>query len=241
MADVHTARVRSTRSPRVTVVELSDPDRKNVLDDAMIDALHRALDAADEREVLVLRASGEGFSVGRPHSPGGHPNGPQAARRVLEELVRLNLRLLRWKAPTLAAVRGFAHGAALGLLQQCDVVVAARGARFSFPEATYNLPPGLVVSYLRRFVNEKSARYLVMTGESVDAERAREMGLLSLVVENGELDASAARLAEAFASRLEAEIALKESLVEMTPWPGDVEASMQQGVAAVFRWASRPK
>jgi methylglutaconyl-CoA hydratase len=241
MSEVSTARVRSTRSPGVTFVQLANPERKNVLDDAAIEELHAALDAADEREVLVFRGEGDGFSVGRPHSPGGHPKGPEAARRALEELVRLNLRVLRWKAPTVGVVHGFAHGAALGLLQQCDLVVATRDALFSFPEATYNLPPSLVVSYLRRFVNEKPARYLVMTGETVDAERAREMGLVSVVVEPQELDAVASRLVEGLAMRLEAEIALKESLVAMTPWTGDVEDAMQRGVQAVFRWASRPK
>jgi enoyl-CoA hydratase/carnithine racemase len=80
-----------------------------------------------------------------------------------------------------------------------------------------------------------------MTGETVDAERAREMGLVSVVVEPQELDAVASRLVEGLAMRLEAEIALKESLVAMTPWTGDVEDAMQRGVQAVFRWASRPK
>jgi enoyl-CoA hydratase/carnithine racemase len=103
------------------------------------------------------------------------------------------------------------------------------------------LPPSLVVSYLRRFVNEKSARYLVMTGEAVDAERAREMGLVSLVVEPHERDLVASQLIDGLAKRLEAEIALKESLAAMTPWAGDVEDAMQRGVQAVFRWASRPK
>jgi enoyl-CoA hydratase/carnithine racemase len=241
MADVSTARVRSVRAPGVTFVELADPERKNVLDDSAIADLHAALDAANPREVLVLRGAGDGFSVGRPHAPGGHPKGPEAARRALEEVVRLNLRVLRWEAPTLAVVQGFAHGAALGLVQQCDVAIASSDARFSFPEATYNLPPGLVASYLRRFVNEKSARFLVMTGEEVDADRAREMGLISQVVERGALDATATRITDAFVARLEAEIALKASLAALTPWFGDVEDAMHQGLQAVIRWASRPK
>ncbi|MDB5095488.1 MAG: enoyl-CoA hydratase/isomerase [Candidatus Eremiobacteraeota bacterium] len=241
MDDVSTARVRSVHASGVTFVELADPERKNVLDDSAIADLHAALDAANPREVLVLRGAGDGFSVGRPHAPGGHPKGPEAARRALEEVVRLNLRVLRWEAPTLAVVQGFAHGAALGLVQQCDVAVASSDARFSFPEATYNLPPGLVASYLRRFVNEKSARFLVMTGEEVDAERAREMGLISQVVERGALDDTATRITDAFVARLEAEIALKASLAALTPWFGDIEDAMHQGLQAVVRWASRPK
>jgi enoyl-CoA hydratase/carnithine racemase len=241
MANVSTGRIRSVHAPGVTFLEFADPERKNVLDDNAIADMHAALDAANAREVLVLRGAGDGFSVGRPHAPGGHPKGPEAARQALEEVVRLNLRVLRWEAPTLAIVHGFAHGAALGLVQQFDVAIASSDARFSFPEMTYNLPPGLVASYLRRFVNEKSARFLVMTGEEVDAERAREMGLISKVVERSALDDAATRMTDAFVLRLEAEIALKASLAALTPWPGHVEDAMQHGLHAVIRWASRPK
>ena len=79
-------------------------------------------------------------------------------------------------------MHGFANGAALGLLQHMDIVIAATGTTFSFPEITYNLPPSLVASYLGQKVHEKATRYLVMTGNEIDAARALEMGLISTVV-----------------------------------------------------------
>jgi enoyl-CoA hydratase len=241
MSDTTTARLKIKQTDAATILAFANADQKNVMDDAMIAELHAALDAADERKILVFRGTGDGFSSGRPHSSGGHPGGPEAARKSLGDIVRMNARVAHWKAPTLALVHGYAHGAALGLTQQCDIVLAEAGTVFSFPEITYNLPPGLVVSYLRRCVNEKAARYLVMTGEQVDAARALEMGLISTVVAPGTLKSAGEKLVGELAGRIEAEIWLKESLAKFTPWTADLDALMEQGVGTVFAWSARNK
>jgi enoyl-CoA hydratase/carnithine racemase len=241
MSETATSKLTVTQTEGATIVEFADPANKNVFDDAMIGQLHAALDASDERKVLALRGAGDGFSCGRPHSSGGHPGGPEAARKALGDVVRMNSRLAKWKAPTVALVHGFAHGAALGLIQQCDLVLAEAGTVVSFPEITYNLPPGLVASYLRRCVHEKAARWLVMTGEAVDAERALEMGLISKVVAKGTLGKAGDELIASMAGRLEAEIWLKEGIAKFNPWPGEIDSLMQQGVETVFAWGARNK
>lgn len=229
------------RSETATIVRFDAEDNRNRLDDDMVDELHAALDGADANAILAFRGNGEGFSAGRPHSPGGHPNGPQAAKRALAELVRLNLRIAAWPAPTLGIVHGYANGAALGLLQHMDIVVAAAGTRFSFPEITYNLPPSLVASYLGRKIGEKATRYLVMTGEEVGAERALAIGLISSVVAAAELDAEGKRLLAHLGERLEAEIAMKTTLLEFAPYAAELKDDMERGVGAVVRWTQRPK
>ncbi len=229
------------RRAGATIVRLDQPENRNRLDDAMIASLHAVLDECDPAQLLVLRGNGDGFSAGRPHSAGGHPDGPAAARRALDEVVRLNLRISQWTAPTLAFVHGYANGAALGILQHVDVVIAAHGTRLSFPEITYHLPPGLVASYLRRFVSEKAARYLVMTGDEVGAERGAELGLVSAVVAAEQLDAEAERLITHFTERLEAEIALKATLASLSPITADLHDAMQRGLADVIAFARRPK
>ena len=126
--------------------------------------------------ILAFKGNGDGFSAGRPHSPGGHPDGPEAAKHALSELVRLNLRIAQWPAPDASASCTVSQTARRsGLLQHMDIVIAATGTMFSFPEITYNLPPSLVASYLGQKVHEKATRYLVMTGKEVDADaRARD-------------------------------------------------------------------
>jgi enoyl-CoA hydratase/carnithine racemase len=207
----------------------------------MVDELHAALDGADPNAILAFRGNGDGFSAGRPHSPGGHPDGPAAAAHALDELVRLNLRIAQWPGPTAGFIHGYANGAALGLLQHMDIVVAAHGTRCSFPEITYNLPPSLVASYLGRKIGEKATRYLVMTGDEIDAERALAMGLISTVVAADALDAEATRLLAHLGGRLEAEIAMKVTLAEFSTYATDLKPDMERGVGAVMRWARRPK
>jgi enoyl-CoA hydratase/carnithine racemase len=229
------------RSDTATIIRFNATENRNRLDDDMVDELHVALDGADPKAILAFQGNGDGFSAGRPHSPGGHPNGPEAAKHALAELVRLNLRIAAWAAPAVGFVHGYANGAALGLLQHMDIVVASAGARFSFPEITYNLPPSLVASYLGRKIGEKATRYLVMTGDEVDADRALAMGLISSVVPAGGLDSEAKRLLGLLGERLEAEVAMKETLLEFTPYAPELKADMERGVGAVVRWTRRPK
>lgn len=236
-----TSHLTVERTEHGSIITFDDPANKNRLADAMVDELHAALDGADPNGMLVFGGNGDGFSAGRPHSPGGHPDGPAAAKRALSELVRLNVRVASWAAPTLGSVHGYANGAALGLLQHMDIVVAAAGTRFSFPEITYNLPPSLVASYLGRKVGEKATRLLVMTGEEVEAERALAMGLISAVVDPGALAAETQRLAAHLGARLEAEIEMKKAIAEFSAGADALGDDMQRGLAAVVRWTSRPK
>jgi enoyl-CoA hydratase/carnithine racemase len=229
------------RTEFATIVRFNDPENKNRLNDAMVDELHAALDGADPNAILAFKGNGDGFSAGRPHSPGGHPSGPEAAKHALSELVRLNLRIAQWAGPTVGFVHGFANGAALGLLQHMDIVVAAAGTRFSFPEITYHLPPSLVASYLGRKVDEKVTRYLVMTGQEVDADRALAMGLISDVVAAEALNDEALRLLAHLGERLEAERAMKVTLAEFSTYANQLGPDMERGVGAVMRWARRPK
>jgi len=231
--------VRAVRDDNVCTLVLCNSAERNVLNDAAIAAMHAALDVAGDTTTLVLRGEGDGFSRRRPHSPGGHPGGPEAARRALDEVARLNLRLLRWRAPTIAVVHGFAYGAAFGIVSQCDIAIAAESAEFSFPEITYNLPPALVASYLRRFTSEKAARYLIMTGRAISATRAREMGLVSVVVPDAALDQEAGTIVSECAQRAAAEAFIKDALTQFDPWSRDAESLMADGVAAVGRWAKQ--
>lgn len=102
--------------------------------------------------------------------------------------------------PTVAAVHGVVFGGGLELALTCDVIVADRSARFCFPELRLGLVPGFGgVPRLNRDLGNAVVRDLLLTGRSLRATRAHEVGLVSQVVARGEAPAVARRTAEQMA------------------------------------------
>jgi enoyl-CoA hydratase len=98
---------------------------------------------------------------------------------------------------TIAAVSGVCFGGGLELMLTCDVVVADKSARFAFPELRLGLIPGFGgIPRLRRDVGNAAIRDLLMTGRSLNAKRAHELGLISQVVARGEALRAARSLAK---------------------------------------------
>src|SRR5204862_822676 len=84
--------------------------------------------------------------------------------------------------PTIAAVNGAAVAGGAGLVTVCDLAVAASGARFGYPEVRRGLVAAMVMPHLMRHVGERMARYLLLTGELIDASAALSAGLLNEIV-----------------------------------------------------------
>lgn len=104
--------------------------------------------------------------------------------------------------PTVAALEGRAHSAGLELALACDIRVAAEGATFAMPETSLAmLPRGGGSQRLPRAVGRAHALRMLLTGEEIDAQEARRIGLVSAVVTTGEATAAALAIARAIASR----------------------------------------
>lgn len=118
----------------------------------------------------------------------------------------------RIPVPTIAVVQGAAHGFGSALTGCCDIALAGEGARFRLPEMTKGLPPTLALAALDK-VTAKGVGYLVYSTAEVDARAALAMGLVSLVVPDGQLQAQAGKLIETISGQpLDAVKAVKEFL-----------------------------
>jgi methylglutaconyl-CoA hydratase len=84
--------------------------------------------------------------------------------------------------PTIAAVNGAAVAGGAGLVSVCDLAVASPTAKFGYPEVRRGLVAAMVMPHLMRHVGERMARYLLLTGELIDAEEARRTGFINAVV-----------------------------------------------------------
>src|SRR5206468_5956388 len=101
--------------------------------------------------------------------------------------------------PTIAAVNGAAVAGGAGLVTVCDMAVAAAGAKFGYPEVRRGLVAAMVMPHLLRHVGERMARYLLLTGELIDAAEAQRGGLINEVVPGADLQARADGLARSLA------------------------------------------
>jgi methylglutaconyl-CoA hydratase len=109
-------------------------------------------------------------------------------------------------------VQGRALAGGAGLATACDIVLAARSARFGYPEIARGFVPAMVMTMLRRMAGEKRAFELVSTGRIVAADEARDIGLVSRVVDDAVLETEATALLALLASQSATAFALAKRL-----------------------------
>ena len=188
------------RGGAVAEVTLNRPSRGNAVDTEMLELLVASVtDVANDPgcAVVVIGSAGDHFSSGWD-TAGFAELGRRSAEELAAELCDVH-RLLEelWAVPavTVAGVQGMAAGFGLGLLAHVHVAIAAADARFALPEVRHGIAPAGVLVDLARVLPAKAVLDLTLTGEPVTAERARELGLVSRVVEPDALGAEVERLA----------------------------------------------
>lgn len=180
----------------VAYVTFNRPDANNLVTHDMMLALIDALAATGQADVLVISGTGNDFCLGRDQSE--HVAGASPEQR-LSHILECNRLLDGFPGVSVAVVRGRALGFGSGLVLHCDIAIAAESAAFGFDEIKHGFPPLIVQSYLTRYVPLKPALDLVLTGDTIPAARALQLGIVSRTVVDGELDACAAELVSGLA------------------------------------------
>nr|QIZ01392.1 enoyl-CoA hydratase [Streptomyces sp. S1D4-11] len=179
----------------VRTLTLNRPHRRNAIDEELWRALRDALtDAGNDRSVraLVLTGAGGAFCSGADISGGLSAAHPMYRMRTLSEVTLL---LHELPVPTVAMVTGVAVGAGWNLALGCDLVVATPESRFSQIFARRGLSLDCGGSWLLpRLVGLQQAKRLALLAETIDAEEARSLNLVTWVVRAEEIDDFVARL-----------------------------------------------
>jgi methylglutaconyl-CoA hydratase len=171
------------------VLTLNRPDRRNALSRGLIaalaDAVTRAGNDATARAV-VLTGAGPSFCAGMDLAELQESVAAGAGESpVWDDALRLATvydRIYTLPKPTVAAVNGPAVAGGAGLVSVCDLAVAVPAAKFGYPEVRRGLVAAMVMPHLLRHVGERTARYLLLTGELIDADEAHRAGFINAVV-----------------------------------------------------------
>jgi enoyl-CoA hydratase len=186
--------VRAEPDGEVLVVTIDRPEARNAVNLAVAEGIAAALDRLDEDEALragILTGAGGTFCAGMDLKAFVAGERPYVGDRGFAGITQRAAR-----KPLIAAVEGWALAGGFEVALSCDLIVAARDARFGIPEVKRGLvAAGGALLRLPRRIPYHLAMELALTGEPIGAERAAELGIVSRLTQSGEALAGAHELA----------------------------------------------
>jgi methylglutaconyl-CoA hydratase len=194
--------ILTSRRGAIAEITLNRPKLHNAFNDTLVAELASALDAVehdDSLHAVVLTGSGSSFCAGADtHWMRGMAQASKLDNK--DDSLRLArlMRLLNFLSkPTVARVNGSAYGGGLGLIACCDIAVGTQGSKFALSEVKLGLVPAVISPYVIGAIGLRHARRLFVTGETFDADRAVQLGLLHEAVPAGQLDDAIGRVLDA--------------------------------------------
>jgi enoyl-CoA hydratase/carnithine racemase len=221
-----------TRTEGVLEIRLNRPEKKNALTRAMYDAMADAfarIDADPTLRVGLLTGTGDTFTSGNDigdFQARAAGDRERSASRFLPTISSM-------QKPLIAAVNGAAIGVGTTMLMHCDLIVAARSARFVMPFTNLGLVPEAASSLLfPRLLGHQRASALLLLGEPMDAATAHQWGFVNRLVDDAALMHTAHEIAHRLAGLPPRAVRLTKQLIRhgATDVPGRIEEEL-----ALFR------
>lgn len=202
----------------VARVTLNRPDKRNALNDEVINELRDAMrrTAADENvRVVLITGAGKDFCSGADLA---------ALQKISEATVMDNIAdarnfaelfvaMRRHPRPIIAAVRGRALAGGCGLATACDLILAEESAQFGYPEVNIGFIPAMVMAVLRRSVSEKRAFELITRGEIISARAAADIGMINRVFADDAFESEMNDYVAQLASKSASAVSLSKNLL----------------------------
>lgn len=202
--------LRDSRDGVVTLT-LNRPESYNALNESLLTALSAAVDEIEgdnSLRVVVIAANGKAFCTGHDFKEMRNNRSEAYYRKLFSRSSDLMLRLMRLQQPVIARVQGTATANGCNLVASCDLAVASTEARFAVSGVNFGLFCSTPSVGLSRNVSRKRAFEMLVTGDFIDADTAREYGLVNRVVPADRLDAEVASLADTICSKSRVAIAV---------------------------------
>jgi len=199
----------------VTTLTLNRPTQFNSLSQALIGELQAQLDAIARDSavrVVVIAGAGKAFCAGHDLKEMRSDPGKAFQQQVFRQCGRMMTTLTELPQPVIARVHGIATAAGCQLVSMCDLAVAAEGARFAVSGINLGLfcsTPGVGLS---RNIQRKQAFEMLVTGDFIDAETARQRGLVNRVAAADQLDAEVRKLTDSICAKSAVAVAMGKQL-----------------------------
>ena len=174
---------------RVLRLTLDRPDRRNALNDEVLEGMVAAVrDPGEARVVLIASTGDKVFCSGADLSVMADDATGLERHEARSGLRRLVVAIRSCPLPVVARVQGLCLAGGVGLALGCDIVLASSAARFGLPEVDVGLWPFMVSALLAAHVSPKVANELMFTGRRIDATEAHHVGLVSRVLPSADFD-----------------------------------------------------
>jgi 2-(1,2-epoxy-1,2-dihydrophenyl)acetyl-CoA isomerase len=218
-------------------ITLNRPARLNSFTAKMHEELRDALGGLGEARVVVLTGAGRGFCAGqdlndRAVSPGEAVDLGETVEACWNPLIRT---LTSLPQPVIARVNGVAAGAGVNIALACDIVVAAKSAKFIQSFSAIGLIPDSGGTWaLPRVVGQARALGLALSGEPLAAEKAAEWGMIWKAVEDGSLDSEVDAIANKLASLPPLGLAAIKEMIRSS-WQYNLDEELERQAGAMRR------
>ncbi|CAA2158584.1 Enoyl-CoA-hydratase [Methylobacterium brachiatum] len=223
-------------------IRIVRPEKRNALDRATRLALGAAIaDLGPSTRAVVLTGTGASFCAGLDLKERAAEVAVGRSDTAGEEAIALNVAMRAHGAVFIAGVNGLALGGGMTLVNTCDLAIAAEDATFGTPEVNFATYASMAGPTSRLLLNRKRAGWLLLTGERVSANTARDWGLINDVVAPDALNACCAELASRMVGFDPVALsAIKKSLDAVPGAATDWQQALVygQGVNAEIRGAS---
>ena len=189
----------------VATITLDDPETRNALSDQLLSELLDALRTAkedDDARVVVLASSHEKVFSAGGNLGGFAADAPTAHKYFATGLFpQVFVELGELGKPSIVAASGHVLAGSLGIALACDLIIAKDTAGFGTPEINVGLFPFMIMALIYRNVPRKKTTEMLLLGDRLTAEEAREAGIVNKVVPAEEFDAAVAEWAQKLASK----------------------------------------
>jgi len=193
-----------TSNNGISRIKLNEPNTYNALSLKMLKSLiesFRNFNKDEKTKVIIIEGSGKGFSAGHNLKEINNLKGKPDYKKLFNLCSELMMTIIENKKPVIAKVHGAAFAAGCQLVATCDLALSTNDAIFATPGVNIGLFCSTPMVAVSRNVNRKKTMKMLLTGEPINAQYAKEIGLINDHFENSKLDEEVLKLAETVASK----------------------------------------